>query len=220
MTYLLKKANNEAIKYACHHFHYSKSVPVNTFGYNVYMDKVWCGVILFGTGANNHIGEPYGLAQGEAIELVRIAMNGKQKEVTKPLAIALRLIKKDCPAVKLIVSYADVDQKHKGIIYQASNWIYTGIYNVGTVSGYMIKGKKVHNKTIYGYGVKQNLESVKKFIDPNAEKFVTQGKHKYLYAVDKSMVELIQGLAKPYPKSESGVVVAHPDSIGEEAVRF
>lgn len=76
-TYLLKKANNEAIKFACHNFHYSKSVPVNTFGYNVYFNGEWCGVILFGTGANNHIGEPYGLAQGEAIELVRIAMNGK-----------------------------------------------------------------------------------------------------------------------------------------------
>ena len=117
MTYLLKKANKEAIKFACVNFHYSKSVPVNTFGYNVYFKGEWCGVILFGTGANNHIGEPYGLAQGEAIELVRIALNGKQDNVTKPLAIALKLIKKDCPAVKLIVSYADVDQGHTGAIY-------------------------------------------------------------------------------------------------------
>ena len=202
-TYLLKKANKEAIKFACHNFHYSKSVPVNTFGYNVYFNGEWCGVILFGTGANNHIGEPYGLAQGEAIELVRIAMNGKQGNVTKPLSIALKLIKKDCPAVKLIVSYADVDQKHVGAIYQASNWVYEGLFNVGTVSGYMIKGKKVHNKTIYGYGVKKNLENVRRHIDPNAEAFVTKGKHKYLYAISNDMVKLIQGLRKPYPKQAS-----------------
>jgi len=218
--YNLKKANKDAIKHACKYFHYSKSVPVNVFGYNVYFNNEWCGVILFGTGANNHIGEPYGLAQGEAIELVRIAMNGKQKEVTKPLAIALKLIKKDCPAVKLIVSYADVDQNHKGVIYQASNWIYEGLFNVGTVSGYMIKGKKVHNKSIYGFGVKQNLESVQKELDPNATKYVTQGKHKYLYPIDKSMVQLCKDLAKPYPKSDISVSVAQVLSKNQEAVQL
>lgn len=201
MSYLLKKANNTAIKYACLNFHYAKSVPVNVFGYNVYYKDEWCGVILFGRGANNNIAKPYKLVQGQVIELVRIALNGKQGNVTEPLSIALKLIKKDLPLVKLVVSYADVDQNHIGVIYQATNWIYEGKLKVGTISGYLIQGKKVHNKTIHSRGIKQNIENVKKYIDKDAEVFVTQGKHKYLYPIDKSMVQLCKGLSKPYPKA-------------------
>ena len=58
-------ASNNAIKYACLHFHYAKAVPVNTLGYNVFNDNnEWCGVILYGTGANNHIGTTFNLPQG------------------------------------------------------------------------------------------------------------------------------------------------------------
>ena len=35
----LEIASNKAIKYACLNFHYSKSVPVNTFGYSVFNKK-------------------------------------------------------------------------------------------------------------------------------------------------------------------------------------
>ena len=61
----LTRANNDAVRYACMHFHYAKAVPVNTIGYNVYNDaNEWCGVVLFGTGANNSIGTEYNLPQG------------------------------------------------------------------------------------------------------------------------------------------------------------
>lgn len=50
----LTKANSKAINYACKNFHYSKSVPAVQYAYNVYNDKdEWCGVILYGGGANN-----------------------------------------------------------------------------------------------------------------------------------------------------------------------
>lgn len=61
-------ANRKAIEYACMHFHYAKAVPVNTLGYNVYNDAdEWCGVILYGTGANNNIAASFGLPQGGGI---------------------------------------------------------------------------------------------------------------------------------------------------------
>ena len=77
----LEKASYKAIKYACMKFHYAKSVPVNVFGYSVFNDKnEWCGVILYGTGANNNISKQYNLKQGNVIELVRMALNGKQQK--------------------------------------------------------------------------------------------------------------------------------------------
>lgn len=61
----IAKASAQAVKFACTHFHYAKATPVNTVGYNVYNDAdEWCGVVLFGTGANNNIGKEYNLPMG------------------------------------------------------------------------------------------------------------------------------------------------------------
>jgi hypothetical protein len=120
----LEKASNKAIKFACMNFHYAKSVPVNPVGFSVFNDKSeWCGVILYAVGANNNIAKTYNLNQGNVIELVRMALNGKQESTSKALSISLKLIKKSLPLVKLIVSYADKDQNHSGIIYQAKEYM-------------------------------------------------------------------------------------------------
>ena len=206
---LLKRANKDAIKYACLKFHYAKSVPVNTFGYNVYNDKnEWCGVVLFGSGANNNIGKEYNLAQGEILELVRVALNGKQECTSKAVAIALRLLKKDCPLCKLIVSYADIDQDHYGTIYQATNWIYVGnSMENSTDSSWVINGKRYHGRLISdwvkskgGLNGLTRKEFLQKYYDINAYEYVTKGKRKYLYVIDKSMLPSIAKLARPYQK--------------------
>ena len=197
---ILKKASYKAIEYACMKFHYAKSIPVNVFGYSVFENDEWCGCIVYGTGANNNIANPYDLKQGQVIELVRMALNGEQSVTSKALSISLKLVKKDCPLVKLIVSYADVDQNHEGIIYQATNWYFTGHMNKDTTSGYIIHGKKTHKKTVYGKGVIQSLKEVRKHLDPNAEKFITKGKLKYIYPIDKSLTGMCEELSKPYSK--------------------
>lgn len=146
----LTKANKQAIRFACLKFHYAKSVPVNTCGYNVYNDAdEWCGVVLFGTGANNFIGKPYNLCQGECVELVRVALNGKQEHTSQAVSMALKRLHVDCPLVRLVVSYADCDQSHIGTIYQATNWIFVGtnLENQYDAS-WMVNGKRVHGRMI------------------------------------------------------------------------
>ena len=91
----LELASYKAIKYACLNFHYAKSLPVNTIGFSVFNTKnEWCGVVLYGTGANNNIANTYQLKQGQVIELVRMALNGKQESTSKTLSISLKLVKK------------------------------------------------------------------------------------------------------------------------------
>lgn len=64
----ITKATNEAIKYACLHFHYAKAVPVCPIGYNVYNDKdEWCGVIVYGRGANKAIGIDFQTVMGGGV---------------------------------------------------------------------------------------------------------------------------------------------------------
>lgn len=143
-------ATKEAVKYACLHFHYAKAVPVNTVGYNIYNDNgEWCGVILYGTGANNNIGNEFGLKQGQCVELVRVALNGKQECTSKAIALSLKQIKKDLPLCRLIVSYADCDQNHLGTIYQATNWLFVGTKLQNSHdSSWIVNGKRVHGRII------------------------------------------------------------------------
>ena len=97
----LRNATPKAIRYACMNFHYAKAVPSTQYSYNVYNEqKEWCGVILFGGGANCHIACPFDMVQGEVLELVRVALNGKQPCTSECVAAALRQLHKDAPQVK------------------------------------------------------------------------------------------------------------------------
>ena len=197
----LEIASHKAIKYACMNFHYAKAVPVNTFGYSVFNDKnEWCGVILYGTGATPNIGSQYNLKQGQIVELVRMALNGKQTNTSKAMALSLKLLTKKLPLCKLVVSYADIDQNHTGIIYQATNWFYVGDCNQNTRTGFIINGKKIHNKTLHGMGKEQSLKGARS-IDPNATEYISKGKRKYIYPIDKKLIPLCKSLSKPYPKN-------------------
>ncbi len=211
----LTKARNEAIKYACTHFHYAKRVPANPIGYNVYNDTdEWCGVILYAVGATPNIGSPYNIPTGAVLELVRVALNGKQEQTSKAVALSLKMLHKDVPQCRLVVSYADVDQKHLGTIYQATNWIYEGLSKGDTY--FIIKGIKTHRKTVASrivtIGGKRvhcpsTLPAVRKFFDANATVFRSEGKRKYLMPMDKKMRKQIEPLAKPYPKNEEWVKI-------------
>ena len=200
----LTNATRKAVTYACLNFHYAKATPIDSYSYNVFNDKdEWCGVIVFGPGANLHIAKPFGMCQGEVIELVRVALNGKQETTSQCLAAALKLLHKQAPHVKIVVSYADKDQEHAGIIYQATNWIYQGSTTDGASLHFIIHGKKVHSKSAESKGWVQKLDWLRKNIDSNATRFTTKGKHKYIFIFDKKLRKKYLKTAKPYPKNNT-----------------
>lgn len=199
----IANASPEAIRYACKNFHYSRTVPVVTYGYSVYNNAdEWCGVVCFGCGATPNIGRAYGLWQGEVVELVRVALNGKQTATSQCVGAALRELHHQAPIVRLVVSYADADQGHIGTIYQATNWIYEGLKNQGDRAAFIIHGQRVHPKTVYSRGWRQSLPWLRANIDPEASLVRTKGKHKYLYCFDRKMKKNLLKIAKSYPKKE------------------
>lgn len=200
----LELATFEAVKYACTHFHYAKQTPVQLCNYSVFNDKgEWCGCIVFSGGANGRLGNKFGLVQGEWCELVRMALNGKQESTSKALSIALKLLKKDNPLLKLVLSYADCDQNHTGIIYQATNWIYEGKVQLnGGTPKIKIFGKVKHPRSIGKKGWSCNLEWLQLHIDKNASLVYTTGKHKYLFPLTKELKAICEPLRQPYPKKE------------------
>ena len=174
----LTLANSNAVKYAFMNYHYAKRVPISTVAFNVYEDEEWCGLIVYVYGANPHIAEIYDKWPGQVLELVRVALNGKQKTTSECVALSLKKLKKYCPLVDLVVSYADVDQGHKGIIYQATNWIYVGLMNEGAKSDFIIKGKSIHPRSVGAKGWKVSLEWIRANVYKNATQNITKGKHK------------------------------------------
>ncbi|MBO5959309.1 MAG: protein Mom [Lentisphaeria bacterium] len=201
----LKRATAQATRYACLNFHYAKSVPSATDSYNVYNENgEWCGVIIFGVGATPHIASPFGMVHGEVMELVRVALNGKQPCTSECVGAALRQLHKDEPQVKLVVSFADMDQNHFGTIYQATNWIYLGEMNVGERGGFIVNGKKLHPKTIHDHKWVQSVSWLREHIDPNAQEIKTKGKRKYIWVFDKKLRKEWQKKSVPYPKKGVG----------------
>jgi hypothetical protein len=194
-------ATHEAAKYSCEHWHYSKVMPVGKLvKVGAWENGKFIGTVLFGRGANHNMPKPYGLKQDECVELVRIALTKHETPVSKIMMLAVKFLSKSNEGIRLIVSYADLDMGHHGGIYQATNWVYEGIFNAGNRQGFLVNGRVRHNKSIHSMGVKQSIDAVRMHIDPKAKEVFTKGKHKYLMALDDDMKTRILHLAKPYPK--------------------
>lgn len=208
-------ATNDAARFACLNWHYAKAVPVGKLvKIGVWENKKFIGCVLFGRGANKNMPKPYGLGQDECVELVRVALTRHVTPVSKIMMWAIKFLKKSNPGIRLVVSYADLDSNHHGGIYQATNWIYEGLFGKDSVSAFIINGKKTHRKSIDSLGVKQSIAEVRRCLDPNAQEFRTKGKHKYLMPLDKDMSAKIAPLAKPYPMRVKKQDSEYPSELG------
>jgi hypothetical protein len=197
-------ATHEAAKFSCEKWHYSKCLPVGKLvKVGAWENGKYIGCVIFGRGANNNMLKPFGLEQNDGCELVRIALTKHIVPVSKIMALAVKFLKKSQPNLKLIVSYADPEQGHNGAIYQACNWVYTGLSSKATKVFY--NGKWSHKKTVDDSGVNQTY----------LPKKVVEGKHRYLMPLDEQMKNKVIKLAKPYPKRMKQAIVDTLDVAAE-----
>jgi hypothetical protein len=198
-TLKLDWCSHAAAKYAVEHWHYSESLPASKIvKCGVWEDDRFIGCVLFSRGANMHIGAPYGLNQNEACELTRIALTNHLTPVSRITAQAIRMLKKQSPGLRLIISYADPMQNHVGGIYQAGNWVYVG--KTKAQSAVVVDGRITHKRSAYSlYGTYKGLE-----------KSDVLWKHKYLYPLDNAMRRQIEPLRKPYPKRAGSETIDTP----------
>lgn len=197
-----------AAKYAVEKWHYSKVMPgFKTAKIGVWEDNKFIGVLVYGLGSGGACdGRQYGLARHfEMAELQRVALNKHKVQVSKCIAISLKMIKNRYPKLQLIVSYADSKHGHIGKIYQASNWLYVG--KVVTNDAILISGKVFHTRSVrQKYSRFGGIEYVRKYIDPNVKYVKTPEKYKYLYPLNVELKNELLKLAKPYPKSAGAEV--------------
>lgn len=209
--------SHEAAKFAVEHWHYSKtmSTPPNVY-IGVWEDKAFIGCVIFGRGANNNLGSPYGLQNIEVCELTRVALNNHITPVSRINAIAMKMMKNQNMGLRLCVSFADTNQGHHGGIYQAGGWLYSG--QTPPSYKYIDKnGREWHQRQVSKTGVKPQygeLRAVAKIDE--CQKILQSGKHRYLFPLDDAMRKQIEPLRKPYPKREQGEI----DNAGSPTVKL
>jgi hypothetical protein len=188
-------ATHEAAKYACENWHYSGCIPKSKLvKVGAWENGKFIGVVIFGYGATQGLGKPYGLKMNECCELVRIALRKHFAPVSKIMSLAIKFLKKENNGIKLIVSFADQTQGHHGGIYQATNWVYTG----QTAKALFYRdpsGKLWHPRR-----ASKTPNAQKKLVTSQWTDELQEGKHRYLMPLDKKMKARIMPLSKPYPK--------------------
>ena len=198
-------ATNTMVEFACKNFHYSKTVPKGRMvAYSIFEESKFVGVIIYSLGANAYLAQSFGLVQGEVVELTRIALSTHKNPVSRYIAITLKMLKKQCKTVQIVVSYADKEnQQHTGAIDQASNWIYLGLVKIKE-DQYFYKGKWTHRRSIGHIGEKNpKLEA---HLLKTLPKRKNSDKYKYIYCFDKELEIKYRKLQKKYPKKNACLV--------------
>lgn len=200
--------SHAAAKYACERWHYSGCVPnQKTVKVGVWEGGRFIGCVLFGTGANGGMYAPYGLSLFQGCELVRIALATHQSPVSRIVRVALAFLRKCCPGVRLVVSFADPEHGHHGGIYQASGWIYAGMTE--PADEYVVNRVRMHGRALRmtrsthphrAVPSRNVLDWARKVLDPNARRVLGSSKHRYLMPLDAEMRVRVVPLARPYPK--------------------
>lgn len=202
--------SHEAAKYAVEKWHYSKRMPKSKLAkIGVWENKVFVGVVIFGVGATSDLVKRYGLSDIEGCELVRVALRSHDSEVSRIIAIALKMIRKSFPKLRLIVSFADPDESHHGGIYQAGNWIYAG--RSQSSDEYIFQGKRWQGRSF-----RNRFKGMEKH--PLVKIVQGSSKHRYLMPLDRDIRDRIASLSRPYPKrvgsADSGTSGFQPERGG------
>lgn len=185
-------ATHEAARYAVENWHYSRTMPKSKLvKFGVWEDGKYVGVVVYGVGATSELVKRYGLNSIEGCELVRVALTSHRTEVSRIIAITLRLLKKSFKGLRLVVSFADPAQGHHGGIYQAGGWIYSGMSAVS--DEYIYKGKQWQGRSFRNsYKGMEN--------HPDVVKVKGTAKLRYLMPLDVGIRDRIVSLSKSYPK--------------------
>jgi hypothetical protein len=112
--------------------HYSgKVVPNSTLHFGCFLDNNLHGVMSYGSPTSK--ARVLGLVQpclwNEMLELNRMAFNDYLPKYSESrcIAISIKLIKKNAPHIKWILSFSDGTQCGDGTIYRASGFVLTAI---------------------------------------------------------------------------------------------
>lgn len=228
-SYEIKEIDKETALKMVQKYHYSNTLPkLNKHFIGFYLDGSLVGVVTLGWGTRplHTIKKIFpSLETKDYYEIGRMCMTEEmpRNSESQMLSQLVKWIKKNCPDIKVLFTWADGMVGKAGYVYQASNFWYLGYIWTDI---YMKDGVKIHvrqTKQLFKSGEDDKRITVR----PTAEQMQQYGiKHykgkqfKYLYFVcDKRTAralkkECLEPISREYPK-EPELQWKEKDSAGK-----
>lgn len=205
--YSVKSIQTEDCKEWLLYKHYAKRIPPIIYSFGLYStDLILHGVCTFGTPARM-LNMGYGVFNGEiqilTCELNRLVVNDNLEK--NALSYFVSQCLKMLPTPMCVVSYADGNNGHHGYIYQATNWIYTGITSNEKIYTNTRTNEILHPRTVVGMFGSREIDSLPDYIQISKEE---SGKYRYFQFLGnkRDVVKMKKHLKYkilPYPKGDN-----------------
>ena len=187
--------------------HYARRMCPVSHAFGAYADGELVGVVTYGVPAASPLRS--GICGDEwadsVLELNRLCCEPWQNLASQLVGQSLRMV----PRPAVVVSFADSAQGHIGYIYQATNWLYTGLSAKRT--DWKVRGlEHLHGATVAdkSRGAESRAEWMRAkygddfYLEPRPRK------HRYVYFVGsksqrRSMRAALRYPVEPYPKGET-----------------
>jgi hypothetical protein len=175
--------------------HYAHRIPSLSYCFGLFRNDELVGVITYGTPPSSTLckgicGDEF---QSYVLELNRLVLRDNLKnEASLLIGNSFKLL----PSPSIIVSFADTAQNHFGKVYQATNFLYTGLS--AKFKDAVVKGLEHQHHTSFGKGL-----SVKAMKEKYGEERVywkeRSRKHRYIYFIGNKMQRTLLMNALKYP---------------------
>lgn len=187
--------------------HYAKRLPSISFAFGAFQDRRLIGVVTYGTPSSAPLRS--GICGPEmsdrVLELNRLCCANDRNTASRLVGRSLRLL----PTPSIVVNYADTAQGHVGYVYQATNFIYTGLSAKRT--DWKIRGSEhLHGATVAdeSRGQAHRVEWMREKYGEAFYLLDRPRKHRYVYFTGtakqrKEMLAVLRYSVEPYPKGET-----------------
>lgn len=193
--------------------HYAHRIPSVSYAFGLYHGDTLEAVITFGMppspplmkGIFGEDGDKYGY-NDKILELNRLCANDGLPKNALSFLVSRAL--QSLPRPMCVVSFADSGMNHHGYIYQATNWIYTGLSVA--MSDWVIEGREDKHRRhikeeIDKYG---GIEKAKEILGDKLFLKERSRKHRYFYFLgsrtDRRIMKMILKYPVcPYPKGDN-----------------
>ena len=187
--------------------HYAKRMCPISYAFGAYRGTVLVGIVTYGTPASAPLRA--GICGDEwakkVLELNRLCCENTENLASALVGRSLRLL----PKPSVVVSYADTAQGHVGYVYQATNFIYTGLSAKRT--DWKIKGREhLHGATVAdeSRGQENRAEWMRAKYGDDFYLADRPRKHRYVFpcGTAKQQADIRAALryaVEPYPKGAS-----------------
>tara|TARA_R110000868_G_scaffold57524_4_gene177545 strand:+ start:5997 stop:6632 length:636 start_codon:yes stop_codon:yes gene_type:complete len=199
-----KVATKEAKEFVKEH-HYSHGIHNGPMTYGLFKGLDLIGVCAFANPCSEAVcASVFGVEYKRSVtELHRLVIIDDTPKNTESWFIvrALRLLKRDRPNYNAVLSFADATEGHLGVIYQATNAIYTG--TSGKATFFLDPSGRLRHPRQNGQNITKDEAALRNWTPVKRD-----GKHRYLYLLgngQKHKKALLKGLklpSLPYPKEQ------------------